>query len=121
MLKYSSYQSIYHTATVQGGHTDVRTAAQKENSLVGLLRLIVVVIVLWISFAGLFTVFAGSSGLHASGEKVVVLSGDTLWAIAQEHKPDHMDTRVYMEGIIRINGLKSSGIRAGDVLHLPEF
>ncbi|MFM9280221.1 LysM peptidoglycan-binding domain-containing protein [Paenibacillus jiagnxiensis] len=121
MLKYSSYQSIYNTAVVQGGHTDGRAAVQNKSSLVSMLRLFVAVIVLWISFAGLFTVFAGSSDLHASDEKVVVLSGDTLWGIAQEHKPDYMDTRVYIEGIIRINGLESSGIRAGDVLLLPEF
>ena len=121
MLKYSSYQSIYHTAVVQGGHTGGRTEGQNNSPLISMLRLFVAVIVLWISFAGLFTVFAGSSHLHASNEKVVVLTGDTLWGIAQEHKPDYMDTRVYIEGIIRINGLESSGIRAGDVLLLPEF
>lgn len=121
MLKYSSYQSIYNTAVVQDGHTDDRTAPQNNRQLISMYRLFVAVIVLWISFAGLFTVFAGSSDLHASDEKVVVIPGDTLWGIAQEHKPDYMDTRAYIEGIIRINGLESSGIRAGDVLLLPEF
>ncbi|MDP4098615.1 LysM peptidoglycan-binding domain-containing protein [Paenibacillus sp. P96] len=121
MLKYSTYQSIHNESAMQDEQADGRSLVPNRRSYISMHRLLVAVVVLWISFAGLLTVFAGPSDLHASGEKLIVLPGDTLWEIAKTHKPEQIDTRIYIEGIIRINGLDSSEIRAGEVLQLPEF
>ena len=55
-----------------------------------------------------------------TGEKqVIVQYGDSLWRIASLHKPADMDTRVYLDSIRRMNGLKGPDIQAGEVLSLP--
>ncbi|WP_169445318.1 LysM peptidoglycan-binding domain-containing protein [Paenibacillus terrigena] len=51
--------------------------------------------------------------------QVVVSSGDTLWAIANEHKPAGMDVRNYIEMIKDLNGKRNSSIQSGEVIKLP--
>ncbi|WP_340399917.1 LysM peptidoglycan-binding domain-containing protein [Paenibacillus sp. FSL H8-0079] len=68
----------------------------------------------------MFTVFAGDEQL-LSGDKVVVSQGDTLWSISLTHKPQQMDTRVYIEAVKKVNELEHNSIQIGQVLVLPGF
>ncbi|WP_408892240.1 LysM peptidoglycan-binding domain-containing protein [Paenibacillus taichungensis] len=52
---------------------------------------------------------------------MAVSQGDTLWSISLEHKPETMDTRVYIEAIKKVNQLHSTSIQVGQVLILPQF
>ena len=52
--------------------------------------------------------------------KVGVMSGDTLWSIAETYMPD-MDTREAVYIIKQVNGLDSNIISAGAVLEIPEL
>ena len=52
-------------------------------------------------------------------EDYKVRSGDTLWAIANEHTAEGFDVRNTVEAIRRLNDLDSSLIRPGDVLEIP--
>jgi nucleoid-associated protein YgaU len=49
---------------------------------------------------------------------VVVQPGDTLWGIAAARYPQD-DTRVRVDEIERLNGLKSPQIEVGELLQLP--
>ncbi len=52
-------------------------------------------------------------------ETVTVLSGDTLWSIAQEIEGGKTDTRVIVNDIIKQNKLNSSEVYAGQTLEIP--
>jgi uncharacterized protein YlxW (UPF0749 family) len=51
---------------------------------------------------------------------VEVQAGDSLWSIAREHKPNHMNIRTYLNQLKMINGLTDSLIYEGMLLRLPE-
>lgn len=72
-------------------------------------------IVAWIVGTGVLTVFAAPSVSKVDVTKLTVQPGETLWQIAVKYKPEQMDTRVYVEGIVRNNEL-DRGVQAGKVL-----
>lgn len=86
-----------------------------------LLKHLILVIVAWIAGTGVLTVFAAPSVSKVDVTKLTVQPGETLWQIAVKHKPEQMDTRVYVEGIVRDNELEDRGVQAGKVLKLPHF
>jgi LysM repeat protein len=123
MMKYSTYQSIFslnlkNEQDFYSGKGE-RFGRMISNTL--LPKLLILVIVAWIAGAGVLTVFAAPSASNEAVTKLVVQPGDTLWQIASKHKPERMDTRVYIEGIVRVNGLRDQGVQAGQVLKLPNF
>ncbi|NEU28088.1 LysM peptidoglycan-binding domain-containing protein [Paenibacillus ottowii] len=122
-MKYSTYQSIFsmnlEDLQVTRKEGKLRLLQIYTNTL--LLKLLVLVIVVWVAGAGVLTVFAAPSVSKEEVIKLTVQPGDTLWEIAVNHKPERMDTRVYIEGIVRINGLEGGGVQAGQVLKLPHF
>ncbi len=50
---------------------------------------------------------------------VEVVSGDTLWTIAENYMPDDMDPREAVYQIKRANGLEQSKISSGEQLRIP--
>ncbi len=122
-MKYSTYQSIFpmnlEDLQVTRKEGKLRLLQIYTNTL--LLKLLVLVIVVWVAGAGVLTVFAAPSVSKEEVIKLTVQPGDTLWEIAANHKPERMDIRVYIEGIVRINGLEDGGVQAGQVLKLPHF
>ncbi len=123
MMRYSTYQSIFPMNLENMQETQKKGMKgfiqMIANTL--LLKLLILVIVVWIAGAGVLTVFAAPSVSKLEVTKLTVQPGDTLWQIAVKHKPERMDTRVYIEGIVRINGLEDRGVQAGQVLKLPRF
>lgn len=66
-------------------------------------------------------VFALSTAQSESEDqfiKVGVMSGDSLWSIAQTYMPD-TDTREAVYIIKQVNGLDSDYISVGDMLDIP--
>lgn len=63
------------------------------------------------------------STAHADGavdyKQHVVVAGDTLWALAQDHAPKGMDLRQYVLEIKAFNGMNQSVIYEGQVIRLP--
>jgi cell division protein YceG involved in septum cleavage len=123
MMKYSTYQSIFpmNLENLQETRKEGRARFMQIITNTLLLKLLIIVIVAWIAGAGVLTVFAAPSASMEEVTKLTVQPGDTLWEIAANHKPERMDTRVYIEGIVRINGLEDRGVQAGQVLKLPNF
>lgn len=123
MLKYNTYQSIFpmNLETMQEAQKKRQPGFTQIMTNTLLLKLLIVVIVAWIAGAGVLTVFAVPSVSKVEATKLTVQPGDTLWQIAVKYKPEQMDTRVYIEGIVRINGLEDRGVQAGQVLKLPNF
>lgn len=120
MLKYSSYQSIYEQPSFR---RPVKRILHMNVFLKSRLsKIVLLLIILSITCTGMVQAFAASTD-NADGtyrpEYVVVMPGDTLWEIAVAHKPQGLDTRVYVQKLIRTNGLSSSAIQAGDTLMLP--
>lgn len=52
-------------------------------------------------------------------ESVRVTSGDTLWSIAEEYKPEGKDLREFVYEIANDNGLSDCGIYCGQILYIP--
>ncbi|MFD3257493.1 LysM peptidoglycan-binding domain-containing protein [Paenibacillus lentus] len=131
MLRYSTYQSIYDrksNSRSQGTLQVVTTRMGKRltNSISNILsRITMFKVMLFILFmvmawAGMVTVVASSPDhQYEEADSVVVKRGDSLWKIAADHKPENMDTRVYIDAIMRANGLKGSSIQPGDILVMP--
>ncbi|MGG4220013.1 LysM peptidoglycan-binding domain-containing protein [Paenibacillus jamilae] len=122
-MKYSTYQSILpmNLESLQETRKEGKARMLQMITNTLLLKLLIVVIVVWVAGAGVLTVFAAPSVSKEEVTKLTVQPGDTLWEIAVNHKPERMDTRVYIEGIERINGLEDRGVQAGQVLKLPHF
>ncbi len=49
----------------------------------------------------------------------VVVSGDTLWAIASDLTPEGEDVRVTISHIKELSGIRSSTLTPGQILTLP--
>lgn len=52
-------------------------------------------------------------------KSVRVCSGDTLWEIASEYKPEGTDLREFMYEIAASNGIKDCNIVAGQTIYVP--
>ncbi|WP_178019409.1 LysM peptidoglycan-binding domain-containing protein [uncultured Paenibacillus sp.] len=120
MLKYSSYQSIYDQPSFRRPvERRLHMSAFLKNRLS---KIALLLIILSITCTGMVRAFAASSESTEAAvpvEYVVVMPGDTLWEIAVAHKPQGQDTRVYVQKLMRANGLVASSIQAGDTLMLP--
>ena len=51
--------------------------------------------------------------------QVVVQAGDTLWEIAEEYKPQQMDTRKFMNRIKKANHMSSGAVYENQTLSIP--
>ncbi|HEY2493872.1 MAG TPA: LysM peptidoglycan-binding domain-containing protein [Paenibacillus sp.] len=120
-MKYSTYRSIYDT------NKDLQTYVWRDRwrdmiTRPLLLKLLLVMLLLIIGCTGAVSAFSGKSDQSSEMMKnIIIQPGDTLWKIAVSEKPDYLDTRVYIKEMKEINGLSQSGIRAGDVLSLPQY
>lgn len=120
MLKYSSYQSIYEQPSF-------RRPVERSLHMNGFLKsrwskIAVLLLLISLTCTGMVQAFAASletSEAVNPAQYVVVMPGDTLWEIAVAHKPQGQDTRVYVQKLMRSNGLHTSSIQAGDTLMLP--
>lgn len=54
-----------------------------------------------------------------SVESVRVMSGDTLWSIAAEYKPEGKDLREFVYEIADNNGISDCNIYCGQVITVP--
>ena len=62
---------------------------------------------------------AHARGAASGGPTVVVLSGQTLWGLAQTDAPRGTDPRVWVFEVERLNDLHDGMIVAGQQLRLP--
>ncbi|OMF13802.1 hypothetical protein BK131_14155 [Paenibacillus amylolyticus] len=123
-MRYSTYKSIYepvYTKTSESRTMYVKKQfMQRVKMPTWLSKMIIIALIIIIGCSAVFTVFAGDEQL-LSGDQVVVSQGDTLWSISLAHKPQQMDTRVYIEAVKKVNELEQNSIRIGQVLVLPGF
>ncbi|MFB8375871.1 LysM peptidoglycan-binding domain-containing protein [Paenibacillus taichungensis] len=123
-MRYSTYQSIYepvHSEVVETNIRNFKKVFAKGNVPTWVLKLIIVSLIILVGCSTVLTVFAGNENDLLPGGKMAVSQGDTLWSISLEHKPETMDTRVYIEAIKKVNQLQSTSIQVGQVLILPQF
>ncbi|MCW3793190.1 LysM peptidoglycan-binding domain-containing protein [Paenibacillus sp. LS1] len=123
-MRYSTYKSIYepvYTKTSESRTMYVKKQFMQRVKMPNWLsKMIIIALIIIIGCSAVFTVFAGDEQL-LSGDQVVVSQGDTLWSISLAHKPQQMDTRVYIEAVKKVNELEHNSIRIGQVLILPGF
>ncbi len=85
---------------------------------------IFIIIVSLVIISGVGTLIGLNTVESASIPKyieVYVDSGDTLWDIAQEYGPDHVDTRKTIYEISKLNQLNQDYIYPGQVLRIPTY
>ncbi|MNP05774.1 Cell division suppressor protein YneA [compost metagenome] len=122
MLRYSTYNSIYETTSVRV--TPIDTWRDRLKGIVPrplVKKLMWVLLLLIVGGSGMIHSFANSAGDHQEVRNLIVQSGDTLWEIAVNEKPNNMDTRVYIKELKQLNGMSNGNIMAGDVLMLPSY
>lgn len=123
-MRYSTYQSIYEPINTEAVKSNVGLLKKRlirNRSAALLLKLVIVSLIVVIGCSTVLTVFAGDEEDLIPGGKVAVSQGETLWSISLEHKPENMDTRVYIEAIKEANQLQTSSIQVGQVLELPRL
>ncbi|SEM08588.1 LysM domain-containing protein [Paenibacillus sp. cl141a] len=121
MLKYSTYRSIYENVPVVTEQSSKNWGIYLKSKIasIPLNKLLFTLLIVAIFWTGAYSVFAGGTERPTGEKQVIVQYGDSLWRIASLHKPADMDTRVYLDSIRRMNGLKGPDIQAGEVLSLP--
>ncbi|AYB45019.1 LysM peptidoglycan-binding domain-containing protein [Paenibacillus lautus] len=121
MLKYSTYRSIYENVPVVTEQSSKTWGIYLKSKMasIPLNKLLFTLLIVAIFWTGAYSVFAGGTEKPTGEKQVIVQYGDSLWRIASLHKPADMDTRVYLDSIRRMNGLKGPDIQAGEVLSLP--
>lgn len=50
---------------------------------------------------------------------VIADSGDTLWSICEEYKPEDMDLRLFIDKVKYTNRIKSSALTIGQEIVIP--
>lgn len=73
-------------------------------------------------FLGVVLLFIGT-GINTimksdAGEEITVVSGDTLWSLAKEHKGE-MDTQEWIYEVVQSNAIIDNQIFAGKTLVVP--
>lgn len=80
--------------------------------------------------AGPLVLVAIALGMNAGGatatsqvptqqlQTVIVLPGESLWSVA-EHVAPNVDPREFISDIVRLNGLDSAAVQAGQQLEIP--
>ncbi|WP_339298590.1 LysM peptidoglycan-binding domain-containing protein [Paenibacillus sp. FSL R5-0623] len=125
-MRYSTYKSIYesvYTKTSESRTVYVKDQfMQRVKAPSWLMKIVTITLtlIIIIGCSAVFTAFAGDEQL-LSGDQIVVSQGDTLWGISLTHKPQQMDTRVYVEAIKKVNKIEHNAIQIGQVLVLPGF
>lgn len=93
---------------------------EARSKKVFMIKCMVLSVVL-IAFIGIYGIFAvNASDNHTSKDEPVkyytsisVESGDTLWDIAKEHRPEGCSINSYINEIIELNHMNSSTLYAG--------
>ena len=80
------------------------------------MNLYIVLLVIGILFTASLGTLA-DNGVH----KITVIadSGDTLWSLCEEYKPDNMDLRLFIDKVMYINDLDSSCLSIGQEIVIP--
>ena len=112
---------------IEGGKNrsgDSRGCAQSRASQYGLFVLTVVMLLVlgavW-HHVDLLTEARREACLsQAKTAQVVVMPGDTLWSIAEEHPVQGCTTSQVVHHIVDSNGLSSSALDVGMLLEVPE-
>ena len=63
--------------------------------------------------------FAGEGGGAVHVDTRTVVAGETLWEIAREYAHPGQDIRDVVDELAELNGLQTSGLRAGQELLVP--
>jgi len=91
-----------------------RRALRRQRSLALILVVIFTVLVATVAFA---RSSAGIEGIDVVSVKIT--SGDTLWNIALEYKPDGTDVREFISRISEYNGIENANIICGQTIYIP--
>ena len=67
--------------------------------------------------SALTTAFARDTAV--SYDTIIVASGDTLWDIAAKYNTSNRDIRTVVDNIMRVNGMTTTRICAGDKISIP--
>ena len=110
-----------HRPAVQG--YDVRPSVRIARKVIGWTALLITAYVLFFGQASALqpaeaTNSATSSVMSKNYKYVTVMSGDSLWSIAEKYAPSG-DLRDYIQEIIAMNNLSDSVVPAGMKLAIP--
>lgn len=85
---------------------------------------LILTIILVVSFIYLLGTF-GNTTVYGDGETeftyVTVVSGDSIWTIAQDYTPSNRDLRETVSLIRRYNDVKGDMLYIGDELRVPKM
>lgn len=76
-----------------------------------------------VSVSLVFLLIGGSAQADAPpppSTEYVVVSGDTLWAIASRHTAEGQDVRATIDRIMRLSEIRTSSLVPGQVLLIPQ-
>lgn len=114
-FSYSARSHLYHDAD----HNRTSFLNKRKDLMIAL----AVSILIFTSFIYRGLVDTASSISYLSNEtsiqQVVVTKGDTLWAIASMYAPQHIELRLYMNEVKRLNQLQTAILYEGQILKLP--
>lgn len=96
-----------------------RKAARKKLSRERAMFCISVIVIAFLILS-VFTMRPQGSETYEDNRLHAVMSGDTLWSIANTYKDDSQTTGEFVYEIRKINSLKNSMINVGDLLIIPE-
>lgn len=124
MLKYSSYQSIYTLpASQDNSTTKISNYATKLSKIKGFKRmwrvLGITILFMLICTVAVKAFESPDTANNIEKEMVIIESGDTLWQLATQYKPEKWDTRDFIQVIQEANNMKNSVIHAGEVIAIP--
>lgn len=113
---------IAYMSSIPSNRTSVRRSPRPSTRKIRLAGLAVAMVVCFV-FGALVHAWSGNDEVQAAtaqpNEQIVVLPGDTLWNIAEEHAPRGSNIRQYIQKLKRVNDLDDSPIHAGQILILP--
>ena len=108
------------TGFARGGSArGARAEAPLRITRRGRVVLVLLVAVVLVLAARVGLAVAGGPGEPVEVRVHVVSSGETLWELAQGVANPGEDLREVVSGLVELNGLSSSGVKAGQAILLP--
>ncbi len=113
MYTYTTYRvGSYHKKINQ------QISRSRRNHLLRIVLLFTIMILI-LTVGTIFNAYANNTSGSESNQTIHAERGDSLWTIAESHKPDNTNIRSYIHKIKKLNGMDNSLIREGQKLILP--
>ena len=94
--------------------------SRQYRRIIAVLFMVIIILIILL-FTSRATVAHADQQTVETYSSICIFQGDSLWSIAEEHKPADMTVKQYMNKIVAINHLTDTHLISGQYLIIPVY